>query len=105
MKSFTTKVNYFGNRLGYETPDFETNITIFENGDFVTDGIYSETSYIRSWYHQQFPNGSFGLTITVKSNIAQNYDKFDPDDQLMGFLNANLPNLQRSEEFEWPPRR
>ena len=104
MKSYTTKFAYFAVPMGYSTPDFETNLTIFENGDFVTDGEFAEKSVIRSWFLEKYPNGSSGLTLTVKSNIAQNYDKFDPENELLEFLRINLANLQRTEKFEWPPR-
>jgi hypothetical protein len=104
MASFTTRVSYFAVPMGFDTPDFETEITIFENGEFTTNGNFAEKSLIRSWFHERYPNGTFGLTITVNSNIAQNYDKFDPEKELMEFLEANLANLQRSDKFEWPPR-
>ena len=104
MKSITKKFSYFAVPLGFKTPDFETNITIFENGEFSSDGQRSEKSNIRSWFHRQYPNGTFGLTVTVNSNIAQNYDKNDPEPDLMEFLNEHLSELRRTEEFEWPPR-
>jgi len=104
MKSITSPVSYFANPMGYSTPDFKTNITIYENGDFSTDGEFSERSIIRSWYHEKFPNGSYGLTIRVKSNIAQTYDKFDPEPELINFLQTYLANQQQEEKFEWPPR-
>ena len=105
MKSITKRISYFAVPLGFDTPDFQTNITVFEDGSFSTDGQFGEKSSIRSWYHRQYPNGTFGLTITVQSNIAQNYDKFDPEPDLLEFLNEHLSELKRKDEFEWPPRR
>ena len=104
MKSFTSKVSYYAVPFGFSTPDFVTNITIFEDGSFSTDGQFAEESTIRSWFHEEFPNGTFGLIITVKSNIAQNFDVFGPENELIEFLNSNLSNLKRTDKFEWPPR-
>lgn len=103
MESIVVSVKYYSTGMNYDIPDFDTNLTIFEDGSFTSDGKYAESSTIQSWFYEVFPNGSDGLTIYVNSNIARHYDKWDTQVKgVVEYLEMHLPHLKKKDKFSWP---
>jgi hypothetical protein len=105
MNSIKLSVNYYANPGGFDTPDFNTELTIYSDGTFKTTAPYNENGTIRSWLHEIYPSGANGLTIVVNSHIAQFYDKIDADVlQVVSFLEKYLKNIQTTNsDLRWTP--
>ena len=105
MDSIKFSVNYYANPGGFDTPDFTTELTIFADETFKSSAPYNESSTIRSWLHEVYPNGEQGLTIVVNSHIAQFYDKSDSEVQsVLHFLENHLSKIRTSNsDYRYTP--
>lgn len=105
MESIVVSVDFYHTLMGHDTPDFKTNLTIYSDGAFQTDGRLAEQGTLRSWLYDISPNGTDFLTIHVPSNIAQFYDKTGPQvEGVAEFLEKHLPNIRTTnKDFRYTP--
>lgn len=105
MDSIVVSVDFYHTPMGHDTPDFKTNLTIYSDGAFQTDGRFAEQGTLRSWLYDVSPNGTDCLTIHVPSNIAQFYDKAGPQVKgVVEFLEKHLPSKRTTnKDYRYTP--
>ena len=109
MDSIVVSVDFYHTPMGHDTPDFKTNLTIYSDGTFQSDGgsdgRFAERGTLRSWLYEVSPNGTDCLTIHVPSNIAQFYDQAGPQVKgVIEFLEKYLPNIRTTnQDYRYTP--